>query len=51
VWDFSLAYTHYYGKENTATYASTNPLVNGTLTFAQTLKDRNFISLSVRRTF
>ncbi len=51
VWDFSLAYTGYYGKANTATYASTNPLVNGTLTFAQTLKDRNFVSLSVRRTF
>lgn len=51
VWDFSLGYTHFYGKENTATFASTNPAVNGTLTFGQTLKDRNFISLSVRRTF
>ena len=51
VWDFSLAYTLYYGKENTATYASSNPLVNGTFTFAQTLKDRNFVSLSLRRTF
>jgi hypothetical protein len=51
VWDFSLAYTHYYGQENTATYASTNALVNGTFTFAQTLKDRNFVSLSLRRTF
>lgn len=51
-WDFSLAYTHYYGKENTATFATipTNN-VNGTFTFAQTLKDRNFVSLSVRRTF
>lgn len=51
VWDFSLAYTHYHGKENTATNASTNPLVNGTLTFAQTLKDRNFFSVSLRRSF
>lgn len=51
VWDFSLAYTQYYGKENTATYASTSPALNGTYTFAQSLKDRNFISLSVRRTF
>jgi hypothetical protein len=52
VWDFSLAYTHYYGKENTSTYAAipTNN-VNGTFTFAQALKDRNFVSLSVRRTF
>ena len=51
VWDFSLAYTYYYGKENTATYASTIPTVNGNFTFAQSLKDRNFVSLSVRRTF
>ncbi len=51
VWDFSLAYTYYYGKANTATYASTNAFVNGTLTFGQTLKDRNFVSMSVRRTF
>ncbi len=52
VWDFSLAYTHYYGKENTATYSAvaTNN-ANGTFTFAQALKDRNFVSLSVRRTF
>ena len=52
VWDFSLAYTQFYGKENTATYATlpTNN-VNGTYTFAQTLKDRNFVSLSLRRTF
>lgn len=51
VWDFALAYTHYYGKENTAAYASSSPTVNGTFTFAQALMDRNFISLSVRRTF
>ena len=51
VWDFSLAYTHYYGAENTATYASTDPSVNGTYTFDQTLKDRDFVSVSVRRTF
>jgi hypothetical protein len=51
VWDFSMAYTHYYGGENTATYASTDPSVNGTYTFAQTLKDRDFVSVSLRRTF
>ena len=51
VWDFSLAYTYYYGKENTATYASSLPKINGNFTFAQSLKDRNFVSLSVRRTF
>ncbi|MES3001834.1 MAG: DUF1302 family protein [Pseudomonadota bacterium] len=51
VWDFSLAYTYFYGKENTGTYSSTNPLLNGTFTFGQTYKDRNFVSLSVKRTF
>jgi hypothetical protein len=52
VWDFTLAYTHYYGKENTATYSAvaTNN-VNGTFTFAQAFKDRNFVSLSLRRAF
>ena len=51
VWDFTLAYTHFYGSENTATYSSSNPTVNGTFTFAQSAKDRNFVSLSLRRTF
>jgi hypothetical protein len=51
VWDFSLAYTHYYGDENTATYASTDPNVNGTFTFGQASKDRDFVSVSLRRTF
>jgi Protein of unknown function (DUF1302) len=51
VWDFSLAYTGYYGKANTATYGSTDPKVNGNYTYAQSLKDRNFLSVWVRRTF
>ncbi|MEO6662827.1 MAG: DUF1302 family protein, partial [Rubrivivax sp.] len=51
VWNFSLSYTHYYGKENTSLYASTIPAVNNTFTFGQTLKDRNFVSLSVQRSF
>lgn len=51
VWDFSLAYTHYYGAGNTAVYSSTDPAVNSTYTFAQTLKDRDFVSVSLRRTF
>ena len=51
VWDFSVGYTHFYGKENTASYASTSPALNGTYTFAQAMKDRNFVSVSLRRTF
>jgi hypothetical protein len=51
VWDFSLAYTHYYGAENTAVYQSTDPSIDGTYTFQQSLKDRDFVSMSLRRTF
>nr|WP_295768294.1 DUF1302 family protein [Rhodoferax sp.] len=51
VWDFSLAFTHYYGQTNTAVYSSIDPKVNGNYTFAQSLQDRDFISLSLRRTF
>ncbi|WP_297838163.1 DUF1302 family protein [Pseudomonas sp.] len=51
VWDFTMAYTHYYGAEDTGTYSSTNPSLNGTYTFAQTLKDRDFVSVSLKRTF
>lgn len=51
VWDFSVAYTYYYGKANTSVYGSSNPQINGNYTFAQSLKDRNFVSVSLRRTF
>lgn len=51
VWDFSLAYTHYYGAENTAVYSSVDPKVDATYTFQQNLKDRDFVSVSLRRTF
>lgn len=45
VWRFNLAYTHYFGPAGTFT----NP--SGQYTYLQSLKDRDFISLSVRRTF
>jgi hypothetical protein len=51
VWDFSLAYTNFYGTTNTTTYASTNAQLNGTNTYAQAMRDRSFVSLSVRRAF
>ena len=44
-WRFSLAYTRYFGHEDTFLDAQFRP------TYAQALKDRNFIALSVRRTF
>jgi hypothetical protein len=45
VWRSSLTYTGYYGKPGTALGPDAN------LTFRQSLADRNFISLSLQRTF
>jgi hypothetical protein len=44
-WQFNAAYTHYFGPEGTFTN------LQGRYTYRQSLKDRDFISLSVRRTF
>lgn len=44
-WQFNVAYTHYYGPAGALT---TN---QGQYTYLQSLKDRDFVSLSVRRTF
>ena len=43
-WRFALNVTHHFGPEGTF-------LENGTATYKQTLKDRDFVSLSLRRTF
>ena len=51
VWDFSLAYTHFYGKANTAVYQSTTPTLNGNYTFDQSDADRDFVSVSVKYAF
>ena len=45
VWRASLSYTHYFGPAAPITNAA------GNYTYAQTLKDRDFIALSVRRSF
>lgn len=44
-WSLGLTYTHYYGPENTFLDANNN------YTFEQSLKDRDFVALSVSRTF
>lgn len=44
-WIGTLQYTHYYGDEGP------NPTVGGNVSFEQSKKDRDFISLSVARTF
>ena len=54
VWRFGLTYTAYYGKANTFTYSTVDPATGATLnnfSYAQTLKDRNYVSLSLNRTF
>lgn len=44
-WRFSLTYTHYFGPEGNFLDA------NNHFTYRQAMKDRNFVALSVRRTF
>lgn len=51
VWDLTAAYTHYYGAEMTSSYSSTQRSLNGTSSYQQALKDRDFVSLSLKRTF
>lgn len=42
-----MAYTHYFGPANTFNNANQN----GAYTWAQTLKDRDFVSASLTYTF
>jgi hypothetical protein len=46
VWRFSVAYTHYFGKADTFLTGSDN-----SFSYKQSLKDRDFISVSLRRSF
>lgn len=51
-WNFSLAYTDYFGAAGTLTETlSPGNAAPRQLTFGQTLKDRGFLSMSVSRTF
>lgn len=43
-WRLSLSYTHYFGKEQPFVDANNN------FTYGQSLKDRNFLAFSIRRT-
>jgi hypothetical protein len=44
-WRFTLAYTHFFGKAKGILDG------NSSYSYGQTLKDRDFVSLSIRRTF
>jgi hypothetical protein len=46
-WRIGISYTHYFGREGTFLA----PITLANQTFGQNLKDRDFVSLSVRRTF
>lgn len=52
-WFVSLNYTHYFGREDTPTVVThaVQTLPQTGYTYGQAMKDRDFISLSVRRTF
>ncbi|HEX8602383.1 MAG TPA: DUF1302 domain-containing protein [Pseudoduganella sp.] len=52
-WFVSLNYTHYFGREDTPTIVThaVQTLPQTGYTYGQAMKDRDFISLSVRRTF
>lgn len=45
-WRFSLSWTHYYGPS-----ATLQELTGPAFTYKQTLRDRDYLALSVRRTF
>jgi hypothetical protein len=46
-WRIGLSYTHYFGRED----SFLTPISLHNQTFGQSLKDRDYVSLSVRRTF
>ncbi|MES2258239.1 MAG: DUF1302 family protein [Pseudomonadota bacterium] len=48
-WRASLSATHFYGPENT--FLTASPKGGATFSLQQSLKDRDFIALSIRRTF
>jgi len=50
-WKFSLKYAHYLGKENVKIIPSTSENSALMSSFDQTLKDRDFVSFSIQRTF
>lgn len=47
LWKFGLSYTHYFGTEATLL----NPLTGYTNNYNQAMKDRDFVSFNVQRTF
>jgi hypothetical protein len=51
VWKFNLAYTHFYGRAATLLDQPSNPAIPPSFTYQQSRRDRDFLSLSLRRSF
>jgi hypothetical protein len=51
VWRFNLAYTKFFGKAAPLLDQPANPATPPSFTYQQSRKDRDFVSLSVRRSF
>lgn len=50
-WQFNLAYTHYYGKTDAFLVERADGSATPAFGYQQALKDRDFVSLTVRRSF
>lgn len=50
-WNINLAYTHFFGRADTLLSSDPARASAPPFTYGQTLRDRNFVSLNVRRTF
>jgi hypothetical protein len=50
-WSFNLAYTHFFGRADTTLSSDPARATAPPFTYGQSLRDRDFVSLTVRRTF
>ncbi|RJF95785.1 DUF1302 domain-containing protein [Noviherbaspirillum saxi] len=50
-WYFDAAYTHFYGKADTLLSSDPTRATAPPFTYGQSLRDRNFLTLTLRRTF
>lgn len=51
VWRFNVAYTHFFGKAATLLDLPADPSVPPSFTYQQSRRDRDFLSLTLRRSF
>jgi hypothetical protein len=51
IWNFNLAYTHFFGRADTTLSSDPARAAAPPYTYGQSLRDRDFVSLTVRRSF